>query len=72
MINEADRMRHLTLDASEFAQSKVVMEERRLRTDEQATAQPRADERRGLQASLPRPVIGWMNDLENMTVQDAA
>ena len=33
---EADRMRHLTLDANEFAQEiRVVMEERRLRTDDQ-------------------------------------
>ena len=33
---EADRMRHLNLDPNEFAQEiKVVMEERRLRTDDQ-------------------------------------
>ena len=71
---EADRMRHLNLDPKEFAQEiKVVMEERRLRTDDQprsllyeqmlATA---------FQAHPYRvPVIGWMNDLESMTVQDA-
>ena len=36
---EADRMRHLTLSADEFAQEiKVVMEERRMRTDDQPTA----------------------------------
>jgi zinc protease len=36
---EADRMRHLTLDAQEFAQEiRVVMEERRLRTEDQPQA----------------------------------
>ena len=71
---EADRMRHLNLDPKEFEQEiKVVMEERRLRTEDQprsllyeqmlATA---------FQAHPYRvPVIGWMNDLESMTVQDA-
>ena len=71
---EADRMRHLTLDANEFAQEiKVVMEERRLRTDDQAQAQL-FEQMSGVafQAHPYRvPIIGWMNDLENMTVQDA-
>ena len=71
---EADRMRHLTLDPKEFAQEiKVVMEERRLRTDDQPQA--RLFEQLGavaLQAHPYRvPVIGWMNDLASMTVQDA-
>ncbi|MDR0379741.1 MAG: insulinase family protein [Candidatus Accumulibacter sp.] len=71
---EADRMRHLTLDPREFEQEiKVVMEERRLRTDdrpqsalfEQALAV-------AFQAHPYRtPVIGWMSDLIAMTVQDA-
>ncbi|WP_291992566.1 pitrilysin family protein [Candidatus Accumulibacter sp. ACC003] len=71
---EADRMRHLTLDASEFVQElKVVMEERRLRTDdrpqsllfEQLTAV-------AFQTHPYRvPIIGWMNDLENLTPADA-
>ena len=71
---EADRMRHLTLDAKEFEQEiKVVMEERRLRTDDQPQAmlfeQMSAV---ALQAHPYRvPVIGWMNDLESMTVHDA-
>ena len=35
MALEADRMRHLTVDAKEFEQEiKVVMEERRMRTDD--------------------------------------
>ncbi|WP_153115820.1 M16 family metallopeptidase [Rhodocyclus tenuis] len=71
---EADRMRHLTLDPKEFAQEiKVVMEERRMRTDDQPPAllyeQMNAV---AFQASPYRaPVIGWMNDLENMSVEDA-
>ena len=71
---EADRMRHLTLDPKEFDQEiRVVMEERRLRTDDKPQSQ--LFEQLGavaLQAHPYRvPVIGWMNDLENMTVQDA-
>jgi zinc protease len=71
---EADRMRHLNLDPNEFAQEiKVVMEERRLRTDDQP--QSLLMEQMGavaLQAHPYRvPVIGWMNDLQSMNVQDA-
>lgn len=71
---EADRMRHLSLDDKEFAQEiKVVMEERRLRTDDDPQAllfeQMNAV---AFQASPYRaPIIGWMNDLENMSVDDA-
>ncbi|MCM8597705.1 MAG: insulinase family protein [Candidatus Accumulibacter sp.] len=71
---EADRMRHLNLDVREFGQEiRVVMEERRLRTEdqpqslllEQLTAV-------ALQVHPYRvPIIGWMNDLENMTASDA-
>ncbi|MFC5299860.1 M16 family metallopeptidase [Azospira restricta] len=74
MALEADRMRHLTLSANEFEQEiKVVMEERRLRTDDQP--QSRLFEAMNAVAfqSHPyrRPIIGWMSDLEHMTVQDA-
>jgi zinc protease len=71
---EADRMRHLTLDAKEFAQEiKVVMEERRLRTDDQPQAMLFEQMSGVAFQSHPYrvPIIGWMNDLENMTVQDA-
>ena len=71
---EADRMRHLNLDPKEFAQDiKVVMEERRLRTDDQPQAMLHEQlSAVALQAHPYRvPIIGWMNDLENMTVQDA-
>lgn len=71
---EADRMRHLSLDPKEFAQEiKVVMEERRLRTDDQPQAL--LAEQLGaiaFQAHPYRvPIIGWMSDLESMTVDDA-
>lgn len=71
---EADRMRHLSLDPKEYEQEiKVVMEERRLRTDDQPQA--RLFEQltaTAFQAHPYRvPVIGWMDDLENMTVRDA-
>ena len=74
MALEADRMRHLTLSAKEFEQEiRVVMEERRLRTDDQ----PQALLFEAMNAvafkahPYRRPIIGWMDDLENMTAQDA-
>ncbi len=71
---EADRMQNLVLSADEFAKEiKVVMEERRLRTDDQPRAllfeQMMAVAYTG--SPYKSPVIGWMNDLENMTAQDA-
>jgi len=71
---EADRMANLTLDAKEFvAEIKVVMEERRLRTDDNPQALVyEALKSMSFQAHpYRRPVIGWMNDLENMTWLDA-
>ncbi len=71
---EADRMANLVLSDEEFAKEiKVVMEERRLRTDDQP--QSRLFEQLMAlvyQANPYRtPIIGWMNDLENMTAEDA-
>ena len=71
---EADRMRHLTLDPKEFAQEiKVVMEERRLRTDNRPQALLFEQMSAVAWQAHPyrAPVIGWMNDLENMRVEDA-
>lgn len=66
-------MQNLTLSPAEFAKEiKVVREERRWRTDDQ----PRSRVYEALMATAfeahpyRRPVIGWMNDLEHMTVQD--
>lgn len=71
---EADRMANLVLSADEFAKEiRVVMEERRWRTDDR----PRALVYEQLNAavfkahSYRHPVIGWMNDIENMRVEDA-
>jgi zinc protease len=71
---EADRMANLLLSEEQFAREiKVVMEERRLRTDDQ----PRAllyevFNATGYQVHPYRtPVVGWMTDLESMRVEDA-
>jgi zinc protease len=71
---EADRMVNLVLSPEEFAKEiKVVMEERRWRTDDR----PRSMVYEQLTATALRahpyrnPIIGWMNDLENMRVEDA-
>jgi zinc protease len=71
---ESDRMRNLVLTEGEFAKEiKVVMEERRLRTDDQPRALVHEKMMATAYQSHPyrRPVIGWMNDLENMHVSDA-
>ena len=70
---EADRMGNLVLDAKEFAaEIKVVMEERRLRTDDNPQALVHETLSSAMYQAHPyrRPVIGWMDDLEHMTVQD--
>ncbi|OIR02810.1 protease 3 precursor [mine drainage metagenome] len=71
---EADRMANLQLTKEEFDKEiKVVMEERRWRTDDK----PQAKVNEAFQAAAyvahpyARPVIGFMNDLENMTYKDA-
>ncbi|MDP1525432.1 MAG: pitrilysin family protein [Rhodocyclaceae bacterium] len=71
---EADRMANLVLSAEEFAaEIQVVMEERRLRTEDN----PEARVYEGLKAAAfmahpyRRPIIGWMDDLKSMTWQDA-
>jgi zinc protease len=74
MVLEADRMANLVLDSKEFAQEiKVVMEERRWRTDDKAAAL--VDEALHATAFVAhpyrRPIIGWMSDLQQMTAQDA-
>lgn len=71
---EADRMANLVISDELFAKEiQVVMEERRLRTDDQ----PQSIVYERLMATAyqahpyGRPIIGWMNDLEHMTAQDA-
>ncbi len=70
---EADRMQNLTLLQKEYAKEiRVVMEERRLRTDDQPEAQVQEHLMAAAFISSPYrvPVIGWMNDIEHMTVED--
>jgi zinc protease len=71
---EADRMANLVISDELFAKEiQVVMEERRLRTDDQ----PQSVVYERLMATAyqahpyRRPIIGWMDDLQSMTAQDA-
>jgi zinc protease len=71
---ESDRMHNLQLTAEEFNKEiKVVMEERRMRTDDD----PHALMNEKLMAAAyqehpyQHPVIGWMNDLLAMQASDA-
>ncbi|HEC16239.1 MAG TPA: insulinase family protein [Sedimenticola sp.] len=70
---EADRMRNLLLPADEFAKEvEVVKEERRLRTEDKPTSltYERFNAVAYLSSPYRNPVIGWMSDLDNMTVDD--
>ena len=73
MALEADRMRHLTLDPDGYSKEiQVIMEERRMRTDDQSSARVHEAMNAVAWQAHPyrRPVIGWMSDLEQMTVAD--
>ncbi len=70
---EADRMRHLTLPEEEFLKEiEVVKEERRWRTDDNPQSYVyEISNATAYQTSPYRfPVIGWMQDLDNMTISD--
>ena len=70
---EADRMRNLLLLPEEFAKEvKVVMEERRLRTEDNPQSLTYESFAATAFKTSPyhNPIIGWMNDLENMNIQD--
>lgn len=71
---EADRMANLQLTDEEFSKEiKVVMEERRWRTDDKPQSKVNEAFQGAVYRAHPyaRPVIGFMNDLENMTADDA-
>lgn len=71
---ESDRMRNLNLSAAEFAKEiKVVMEERRMRTDDEPHSLLQETMMAAIYQQHPyqHPVIGWMSDLETLTVGDA-
>jgi zinc protease len=70
---ESDRMQGLLLREEDFnTERAVVMEERRLRTEDN----PKAILQEQLQAAAfqiqpyRRPIIGWMDDLSHLTVED--
>jgi zinc protease len=70
---EADRMRNLHLQDKEFQKEiNVVMEERRLRTEDKPTALTYEQfiASAFTSSSVRIPTIGWMNDLENMELGD--
>jgi zinc protease len=71
---EADRMHELVLSREEFDKEiKVVMEERRWRTEDRAQSLVYEQLLASAFVASPArvPVIGWMNDLEAMTADDA-
>lgn len=74
MALEADRMSALVLTADDFQKEiKVVMEERRWRTDDRAQSlvfeQLMANS--FVASPVRTPTVGWMADLQAMTVDDA-
>jgi len=71
---EADRMRNVIFDPQEFAKEiEVVKEERRWRTDDKPSALMREqfNATAFLNSPYRAPVIGWMVDLDGMTLEDA-
>ncbi len=70
---ESDRMHNLALRAADFRKEiRVVMEERRLRTDDdpQALTYERFNAAAFVSSPYHHPVIGWMDDLRNLRVAD--
>lgn len=70
---EADRMANLVLSQEEFAKElKVVMEERRWRTDDrpQSVVYERLMATALTAHPYRNPIIGWMSDLDNLSIDD--
>ncbi|TXH50740.1 MAG: insulinase family protein [Cellvibrionales bacterium] len=71
---EADRLGNLNFSDAEFAKEiEVIKEERRMRTDDKPRAAMGEMMNAVTYSASPyrRPVIGWMDDLQRMTAQDA-
>ncbi len=71
---ESDRMANLVIRDDLFAKEmQVVMEERRLRTDDQPQSVVYEHLMAAAYQESPyrRPVIGWMDDLQHLAAQDA-
>ena len=72
---ESDRMRNLILPKEEFLKEiEVVKEERRWRTEDKPTSYLYEVAMATTYQTSPYrfPVIGWMHDLNNMTIEDLA
>lgn len=72
---EAERMQRLNLQEKEFVKElQVVMEERRMRTEDKPQSQAYEYFKAIAYTSSPyrNPIIGWMQDLEDMKLQDLA
>ena len=70
---EADRMTNLLLQEKEFRKEiKVVMEERRLRTEDKPEGKLYEKFNAAAYTRHPygNPIIGWMEDLQNLSVED--
>ena len=70
---EADRMRNLSLPAEEYAKEiQVVMEERRLRTEDnpEALTNELFQAAAFVTSTYHHPVIGWMDDIRHLGVDD--
>lgn len=70
---EADRMRNLKLTEAEFSKEhQVVLEERRLRTDDQPRSKMQEHFASVAYTSSPymNPVIGWPDDVAELTLDD--
>lgn len=70
---EADRMTNLTIAPEAFAKEiKVVMEERRMRTDDnpQNLTYERFMAAANVMGPYHHPVIGWQDDLDHMSAED--
>jgi len=71
---EADRMRNVVMQPDEFkTEVNVVMEERRTRVDDDPRGYLHEQVRAVAFQAQPYhwPIIGWINDLERLTVEDA-
>lgn len=70
---EADRMANIIIDEEGYiAEQKIVMEERRLRTDDRPASALWEQVNAAAFTAHPYgwPVVGWMNDLESITLED--
>lgn len=70
---EADRMRNLTLPPDHFKKElAVVIEERQMRTEDKphSLVYEKFNASAWISSPYHQPIIGWMNDLQNLKVED--